>query len=121
MSLWNIFIVLGVVVAVYYTVHTNAWIFVSEVRGDIVLTPLEGQPKKLDDFAGENGTFIFYMSTWCQHCGGEIKQLKSLTDFFRTHKINVIMGIYGPSKEEIQNWATKQDLPWEWKNNLAKE
>ena len=89
--------------------------FAKKIRGDIQLYTLDGQQKTLNDYAGENGTFIFYMATWCPHCAEEVGFLKSLQDFFRLHKIGVVICMTGGDNDEIHGWVYKQDLPWDWR------
>lgn len=40
---------------------------------------------------------------------------KRLTEFFRKHKINVLLCIHGESKDNIHQWTSQRDIPWDWK------
>lgn len=116
MSFKKILILLLIAVSVYH-IYTKKWFLLSDgkIRGDIALNGLNGQVKTLDECAGENGTMIFYMSTWCPHCAEEITRIKELQNFLRIHKIQVLIGMYGPSNDVIHKWVAKQDFPWDWK------
>lgn len=89
--------------------------FAKKIRGDIQLYTLDGQQKTLDDYAGENGTFIFYMATWCPHCAEEAAYLKGLDEFFKLHKIGIVICMTGSDNDEIHSWVYKNDIPWNWR------
>lgn len=116
MSVKSLLIIALIAGAAFYVVKVKGFNpFSSHIDGRIPLNSLDGSTATLGEYAGENGTLIFFMSTWCPHCAEEVQYLKSLTDFLRLHKINVIFGMYGPSRDEIHSWVGKQDLPWDWK------
>ena len=116
MTYKKIFIIVLVAIAAFYVFKVKGFNpFETKIRGDIALCQLNGQTKSLDEYAGENGTLIFFMSTWCPHCAEEIERAKPLAEFFRLRKINVLIGMYGPSNDVIHSWVAKQDIPWDWK------
>lgn len=116
MSVKKLLILALIVAALYYTFGVRGFSpFTKKIRGDVQLIALNGETKTLDDYAGENGTLIFLMGTWCPHCVEEVGFMKSLTEFFRLHKIGVVICMDGYNNDEIHNWVYKQDLPWDWK------
>ena len=115
MTYKKIFIIVLVAIAAFYVFKVKGYNhFETKIRGDITLCQLNGQKKALDEYAGENGTLIFFMSTWCPHCAEEIERAKPLAEFFRLRKINVLIGMYGPDRDVIHSWVAKQDIPWDW-------
>ena len=116
MSVKKLLIIALIVAAAYYTFGVKGFSpFTKKIRGDVQLIALNGETKTLDDYAGENGTLIFSMGTWCPHCVEEIRFMKSLTEFFRLHKIGIVICMDGDNNDEIHNWVYKQDLPWDWR------
>lgn len=122
MSIKKLLLLALIVAALYYTFGVKGFSpFTKKIRGDVQLIALNGETKILDDYAGDNGTLIFVMGTWCPHCVEEVAFLKSLTEFFRIHKISVIICMNGYSTDEINNWVYKQDFPWDWKTIYLQE
>ena len=116
MSIKKLFIFALIVAAAFYVFKVKGFNpFSTKIKGETTLYQLNGDIKPLSELAGENGTLIFLMGTWCPYCVEEVGHLKQLTDFFRLHKINVLFGIYGRTIDETTSWAYKQDLPWDWK------
>ena len=116
MSLKNLIILAILVGAAYYAVHVKGFNpFSKKIDEKITLYSLDGKTPSLGEVAGENGTFIFFMGTWCPVCVSEINNLKKLTEFFRTNKINILLCVHGESKDEIHQWVSQRDIPWDWK------
>lgn len=116
MTFKKLFIIVFVIVAAFYVFKVKGFNpFVSKIKGDIALTLVDGKATTLEECAGENGTFIFDMGTWCPHCSGEVDRLKNLNEFFKTHKINILIGMEGESNDDIRSWVYKHDFPWNWK------
>ena len=116
MTYKQIFIIVFVIVAAFYVFKVKGFNpFVSKIKSNIVLYTLDGKTTPLDECVGENGTFIFIMGTWCPYCSKEVEQLKTLNDFFKSHKINILIGMKGQTYEEIQSWVLRHDFPWNWK------
>ena len=116
MSLKKLIILAILVGAAYYAVCVKGFNpFSHKIDGNTTLYDMNDKTSSLNEVAGENGTFIFFMGTWCPVCVSEINSLKSLTEFFRTNKINVLLCIHGESKDEIHQWKNQRDIPWDWK------
>ena len=116
MTLKKLIILVVLALAAYYTVHVKGFNpFSKKIDGNITLYNLEDKTFSLNEVAGENGTFVFFMGTWCPVCVREISALKDLTEFFRTHKINILLCVHGESKDEIRQWLYQRDIPWDWK------
>ena len=116
MTFKKLFIIVFVIVAAFYVFKVKGFNpFVKNIKGDIVLPLINGKSMTIDECAGENGTFIFNMGTWCPHCSSEIDRLKSLNEFFKLRKISVLIGMEGNSNDEIHSWVSRHDFPWNWK------
>ena len=117
MTFKKIFIIVFAIIAAFYVFKVKGFNpFEKKIKGDVVLPLIDGRSMTLDECAGENGTFIFNMGTWCHHCSGEVDRLKSLNEFFKTHRINILIGMEGESKDDIHNWVYRHDFPWNWKS-----
>lgn len=116
MKLRTIVILILLAVGTYYTFYVKGFNpFATKIEGDITLYTLDGKTTTLNEMAGNNGAFIFYMTTWCSVCLEEIKQLKTLNGFLQKKDIQVIVCIGGDTRDEIHNWKYRQDFPWNWK------
>ena len=116
MTYKNIFIIVFAIVAAFYVFKVKGYNpFAEEVKSGKVLPLLDGKSMTLDESVGENGTFIFIMGTWCRYCPEEIEHLKSLNDFFQSHKINILIGMEGNSNRDIRKWVSKHYFPSNWK------
>lgn len=116
MSLKKLIILAILFLAAYYAVHVKGFNpFSKKIDGNVTLYNLEDKTFSLGEVAGENGTFVFFMGTWCPVCVSEINTLKGLTEFFRKNKINVLLFVHGESKDEIRQWLYQRDIPWDWK------
>ena len=116
MSLKKLIVLAILILAAYYAVHVKGFNpFSKKIDGNTTLYNLEDKAISLNEVAGENGTFVFFMGTWCPICVSEIENLKSLNEFFRENKIKILLCIQGDSKDEINQWLYKRDIPWDWK------
>ncbi len=116
MNLKTLLILTILGVAAYYAFYVKGLNpFATKIDGNITLYSLDGKTTTLNDLAGKNGTFIFYMTTWCSVCVEELKQAETLSEFFRKKDINVVLCIGGGDRDEIHNWKYKRDVPWDWK------
>ncbi|MBO7412312.1 MAG: redoxin domain-containing protein [Fibrobacter sp.] len=117
MSIKKLLILVLIAAAAFYIFKVKGFNpFSTRIKWDTVMYELNGNKTTLEELAGEKGTLIFTMGTWCPHCVREAQDLKSLTDFLRLHKIRILFGVSGYTHDEIHNWVYKQDLPWDWKS-----
>ena len=116
MSLKKLIVLAILALAAYYAIHVKGFNpFSHKIDGNVTLYSMDGKTPSLSEVAGENGTFIFFMGTWCPVCVSEIETLKGLTEFFRKNKINILLCIHGESKDNIHQWTYQRDIPWDWK------
>ena len=116
MSLKKLIVLAILALAAYYAIHVKGFNpFSHKIDGNVTLYSMDGKTPSLSEVAGENGTFIFFMGTWCPVCVSEIETLKGLTEFFRKNKINILLCIHGESKDNIHQWTNQRDIPWDWK------
>ena len=94
MSLKKLIVLAILALAAYYAIHVKGFNpFSHKIDGNVTLYSMDGKTPSLNEVAGENGTFIFFMGTWCPVCVSEIETLKGLTEFFRKNKINILLCI----------------------------
>ena len=115
MSVKSIFVFLLFAACCYYVFFVKGISFGNNVDGDITLYALDNKVVTLNDIAGENGSFIFYMGTWCHYCSQEVTDLITIHKTLREKGIRVIICISGRDLEEIERWKNKFDFPWDWK------
>ena len=116
MTYKKIFIIVFAIVAAFYVFKVRGYNpFAEEAKSGTVLPLVKGKSTTLDECIRENGAFIFIMGTWCGYCAQEVEHLKSLNDFFQSHKINILIGMEGKSKKDIRKWVSKHDFPSNWK------
>jgi len=116
MTLKKLIILVILALTAYYVVYVKGFNpFSTKIDGNITLYNLEDKTFSLNEVAGENGTFVFFMGTWCSVCVEELNTLKKLNEFFRIQKINILLCVHGESKDEIRQWLYQRDIPWDWK------
>jgi len=116
MTYKKIFLIVFAIVAAFYVFKVKGFNpFAEEVISGNVLPLVNGKSITLEECVKENGAFIFIMGTWCRYCSEEVDNLKTLNDFFQSHKINILIGMEGNSKRDIRKWVSKHDFPQNWK------
>ena len=123
MNVKPILIIAILIACVYYIVevqHINPFSS-NKVDRDIPLVSFNGEPKTLKDYEGKNGILLIRMTTWCSFCPGEVKELAPHTPNLQSLKIGLVFAmsamntkINEANHNEIYEWMTKYNVPWDW-------
>lgn len=101
----------------YYAVEVKGLNpFAKKIKDDVPFRKFDGEITSMKDLAGENGTLILRMTTWCPHCVEQLVNVYPLSEGLQNEfKINTVLIVHGPDKDAIHEWAGQYQVPWYWK------
>ncbi|WP_017380390.1 thiol-disulfide oxidoreductase ResA [Paenisporosarcina sp. TG-14] len=103
------------VVAIVYTIYTNATKEKIEVLGigddapDFTLVDLNGEVHRLSDYKGQ-GVFLNFWGTWCKPCVKEMPAMDSQYEVYKDQGIQILAINIAQSDFEVQRFANQYGL-----------
>lgn len=103
------------VVAIVYTIYTNATKERTAVLGigdqapDFTLVDMEGKEHQLSDYKGQ-GVFLNFWGTWCKPCVKEMPAMDRQYEEYQHQGVQILAVNIAQSNLEVQNFADQYNL-----------
>ncbi len=116
MNIKTLLILAIITAAAYYAIAVkNINPFSEKIKDDLPFRKFDGEVTSMKDLAGENGTLIVHLGTWCPHCREQLINIYPLDEGLKEFKINVVLIVSGTNNDEIHDWAYQYQVPGNWK------